>query len=314
MERLQHTIQPILDILDDGLRLYRQGFVLFVLLTALAIVPLSIVSGWVTATDNSWQNWIALLVVLLAFLLAVYMLAAISRATLLLQQGRSVALREALRISPLRLAGMGCYGLLFWLFVSVLASVIFFACFCSALVSGVFSFGGALAVGDSPIASAAAFLLGVLIILTLVLFYIAGLVLIGATYGSVIYALQPFVQQDGNSDQLVRLSSALLAYRFRFNLLAFLITSSIFSAISLAVSVAIGVLVPLPLFLALGDHSPIAQGVSMFAWFFGFIVVVPPMPIWMTLLYQRNYASRAGSDLQARIAALTTTQAAHEAG
>jgi hypothetical protein len=49
----------------------------------------------------------------------------------------------------------------------------------------------------------------------------------------------------------------------------------------------------------------------MFAWFFGFIVVLPPMFIWMTLLYQRNYASRAGSDLESRIAALASEQNVH---
>jgi hypothetical protein len=310
MDRFQRTIQPILDILDDGLRLYRQGFVLFVLLTALAIVPLAIGVMWATAVNN---GWIALLVVLLAFPLAVYILAAISRATLMLQQGHSAALGTALRISPLRLAGMGCYGLLFSTFVTVTAIVVFYGCFCSALVSGVFSFGGlgVLAGENSPIATAAAFLLGVLVILTLVLFYVAGVLLSGATYGSVIYALQPFVQHNGSNRQLVRLSRELIEYRFGFNLLAFLITSSIFGATSLAVSMAIGVLVPLPLFLAMGDNSPIAQGVSMFAWFFGFIVVLPPMFIWMTLLYQRNYASRAGSDLESRIAALASEQNVH---
>jgi hypothetical protein len=265
---------------------------------------------WATATSN---GWIALLVVLLAFPLAVYIVAATSRTVLMLQQGYNVTLGAALRISPLRLTGMGCYGLFFSILVTVVTSSIFYACFCSALLSGAFSFGGlsALAGENSSIASAAAFLLGMLVILTLALFYIAGLLLSGATYSSVIYALQPFVQHTGSSGQLVRLSYELLTYRFRFNLLAFLITSSIFSAISLAVSVAIGVLVPLPLFLALGDNSPIAQGVSMFAWFFGFVVVVPPMPIWMTLLYQRNYASRTGSDLESRIAALSTEQTVH---
>jgi hypothetical protein len=310
MDRFQRTIQPILDILDDGLRLYRQGFVMFVLLTALAIVPLAMGIMWATATNN---GWIALLVALLAFPLVVYILAAISRAVLMLQQEYSATLGAALRISPLRLAGMGCYGLLFFIFVTIITSSIFYACFCSALLSGVFSFGGlgALAGENSSIATAAAFLLGMLIILTLALFYVAGLLLSGATYGSVVYALQPFVQHNGSSGQLLRLSYELLAYRFSSNLLAFFITSSIFSAISLAASVAIGVLVPLPLFLALGDNSPVAQGVSMFAWFFGFIVVLPPMPIWMTLLYQRNYASRAGSDLQARIAALASEQTVH---
>ncbi|NJL33991.1 MAG: hypothetical protein HC893_09165 [Chloroflexaceae bacterium] len=61
-------------------------------------------------------------------------------------------------------------------------------------------------------------------------------------------------------------------------------------------------MLPFPLLLALGEESLAAQGISVFAWIVGLIVVIPPLPIWMALLYQRNVAAWEGHDLAKRIA------------
>jgi hypothetical protein len=82
------------------------------------------------------------------------------------------------------------------------------------------------------------------------------------------------------------------------------LTSAIFGALAVAVTIAVGVLLPLPLFIALGEASLVAQGVSASAWLLGLIVVLPPMPIWMVLLYQRNVVARYGPDLAERIGAV----------
>ena len=42
---MTETLQPILALLDEGLRLYRRNFVGFVLLTASWFVPVAIVAG-----------------------------------------------------------------------------------------------------------------------------------------------------------------------------------------------------------------------------------------------------------------------------
>ena len=42
---MRTILQPTLDVLDEGLRLYRRGFVSFVLLTAVGIVPFGLLIG-----------------------------------------------------------------------------------------------------------------------------------------------------------------------------------------------------------------------------------------------------------------------------
>ncbi|HEU5011944.1 MAG TPA: hypothetical protein VFT66_05315, partial [Roseiflexaceae bacterium] len=60
---------------------------------------------------------------------------------------------------------------------------------------------------------------------------------------------------------------------------------------------------PLPLSFVLGGESPITAALSAAAWLLGLCVVLPPLPIWMALLYRRNLAARSGADLEAKIQA-----------
>jgi hypothetical protein len=119
-----------------------------------------------------------------------------------------------------------------------------------------------------------------------------------------IYGLQPFILDNLSFGASVQRSIDLTFYRTGRNLLAFVLASAIFGGIAVAATTAVGVLLPLPLFWALGDESLVAQGISASAWLLGLIVVLPPMPIWMTLLYQQNQATREGHDLAQQIAAL----------
>jgi hypothetical protein len=125
----------------------------------------------------------------------------------------------------------------------------------------------------------------------------------GATYSSLVYALQPFVQDTLTFGDSIERSVNLTFYRLGQNLLAFVFASFIFAATSISVTVTLWVLLPLPLFWTLGSESPIAQGSSAMALLLGLIVVLPPMPIWMALLYQRNLDAYQGRDLVERVAA-----------
>jgi hypothetical protein len=302
MASFHQTAQPILDVFDEGILLYRRGFVVFVLLTAMWIVPLAVGVGLLIVFE---QEFVFVVLMLLSLPLAVYLVGGLSRATTAVQQERVPGIGEALRIGPLRLLGMGLYSLVFMIVVNILTSVVMTVFFCSGMFALVAVFGASTAAINSELGQAVSVIMGVLFLLLILLFYAISLLISGAVYCSLIYGLQPFIQHPINFGQAVQHSINLITYRFGFNLLAFFLTSMLFSATALVITIAIGSLLPLPLLLALGQHSPVAQGVSIFAWIVGLIVVLPPLPIWMTLLYQRNHAAREGSDLVARIAATT---------
>jgi hypothetical protein len=138
-------------------------------------------------------------------------------------------------------------------------------------------------------------------------FYGLSLVLSGAGYSWMIYGIQPFVLTKLSIRQAMGQSFDLLFYQFRRNLLVFFGASAIFGALTVAVTIAVGVILPLPLFIALGPESVWTQGVSATAWLFGLMLVLPPMPIWMALLYERNRSDRDGDALIARVEAMRKT-------
>lgn len=305
---MHKRLQPILDILDEGLRLYRRGFVGYVLLAASWLVPVAIGVGLVLALGDNWGSDATALIIIAALLLAlplaIYLLAAISRATLTLQQQQRIDLRAALRIGPLRVAGMGCYSLLFSIVVNTVTSMLGALICCPLYLAMIFAVGG---IAGSFSDGFGAFIGAVLVVVGLllfVLFYGLSLVISGASYSSMVYALQAFAQDNLPFGAAFQRSLDMTFYRFGNNLLAFVLASAIFSALAIVVTITIGLLLPLPLLWALGESSPVAQGVSASAWLLGLIVVLPPMPIWMTLLYQHNLAARQGSDLATQIADL----------
>ena len=46
------------------------------------------------------------------------------------------------------------------------------------------------------------------------------------------------------------------------------------------------------------------------AWLIGLMLVLPPLPIWMALLYQRNRAAHDGTDLRVKVEAWLRTDVA----
>lgn len=307
---MRASLQPMLDLLDEGLRLYRRGFVGFVLLAALWLVPVAIGIGLSIAAIQFWgEN--ALLLLLLGWMLLlvplmVYLIGGLSRATLAVQQEQPIRVGQALAIPPLRAAGMGCYSIVLYIVTNILFSIVSMACFCPLyfVIFMGFSGVGAFSSEAGDFGAVVAVIVGVILGLILILFYGASLVFSGATYSVLVYGLQPFALERSPPGETIQRSVDLLTYRFGTNLIAFLLTSAIFGALAVAVTIAVGVLLPLPLFIALGEASLVAQGVSASAWLLGLIVVLPPMPIWMVLLYQRNVVARYGPDLAERIGAV----------
>lgn len=301
---MRERIQPILALLDQGLWLYRRNFAAFVLIGASWLVPLAIAAGLVLASfawlDELWALLLALGFALLAVPLALYLVAGLSRAAAAAADGQAVRIRAALAIPPRRLAGAGCFGIVYAFVAQIVASVLTTVLICPVYLLGVGAVSGALALTDDSALSA-----GLLVIVGVAVLcvYGLGLVIGGATYSSLIYALQPWVQESLPFGETLQLSLDLVGYRFARNFAGWFLSALIAGAVGVTVTLTVALLLPLPLLYALGAESPVAQAVSASAWLIGLVLLLPPLPIWMTLLYRRNLEQRRGSDLAARVEA-----------
>lgn len=307
---MRQTVDPILDMLDEGLRLYRRAFAPLLILAAGAAIPIGLVLvALVLAADwlSSGFGGLLLSAVLFAGLpLSLYVMGALSRAALMAADGEPVRLRRALAFRPLRVLGMGCYGTIFSFAASVAVSAVSTACICIAYALVIAVVGVAISLGSlggSAGGAAAGFFVTVAVVAFLAI-YAAGLVLNGAIYGSVVYVLQPFCHEQTRVGEAIGRSLDLLTFRLGQNLLFFVFASLVFGAAALAATLAIGVLAPLPALFLLGAESTVARAITAAAWVCGVSAAVPLLPIWMALLYRRRVAARDGADLAERVALL----------
>jgi hypothetical protein len=300
-----------MELLDEGLRIYRRSFSRFVLLAGLAALPIAVavIALFLAAEELQADLSVSLFFFgsFVALPVSFYVMGALSRAAVLAATGAPVRLRHALAIRPTRALGMGCYGTIFMMVASAVVSVVSTVCFCGlylVIMAGTLSF--ASVTGGGALGNAAAGLALSIAIIALIMLYIAGLVVNGAVYGSAIYAMQPFVQDDLRLSTTVQRSVDLVGYRFGNNLLAFLSASLVFGATALAATLAIGLLLPLPALFLLGAESPVTQAITATAWIAAMAAATPLLPIWMALLYQRRRAAREGELLDAQLAALSS--------
>jgi hypothetical protein len=306
-------LQSILDLLDEGLLIYRRGFVRFALIVLLGALTLAVsIGGLVASAAYAGGGW-SVLAFLIGFPLVMLVLTvgagAISRSTVALRAGQTMRLREAFRFGARRTLGMGCFGIVFLILVNIVSSVL--SCICIVpiffLIGSVAAVPGSFGVGNDPNPALIVIFI-VLFAVLIVLVYGFSLLVSGATYGSFVYGLQSFALEAGGVRAAMGRSFELLFYRFGYNLLTFVITGLAFAAMAGVVTIAISVLLPLPLIIALGAESPLAQAASGFAWLLGFSVAMPLMPIWMALLYTQNADRHNGRDLAERIATLAARE------
>jgi hypothetical protein len=296
-------LQPILALLDEGLSLYRRNFVGFVLIAASWFVPVAIVMGLAIAADAWLDEVVAVLLLFGAFVLLfpllIYLIGGLSRAAIMAAEGQPVRFRAAMAINPLRALGMGCFTIIYYILAQIVSSMISMVCICPLFFFGSFAIG-AMASASDGIGGAGAIGISIIVLL-FVVFYAFALIVGGASYSSLIYGLQPWVQENQNFGQSLQRSFDLMAYRFWRNALIWGLAAVLVTAAGISVAMTIGLLLPLPLFYALGSESTLAQAVSASAWMIGFVVVLPPLPIWMALLYRRNRVAYEGADLNAQV-------------
>ena len=300
---MSERLQPILALLDEGIAIYRRNFAGFVLISALWFVPVAIAVGALIAAGSWLDTGPAILLglagVLLLFPLGIYLVGGLSRAAAAAIDGRPPRFREALAIRPLRAAGMGCFTLVYMVIAQIASYVISLICICPLYVVGLLLLGGVSSLTNAT--EEVGLFLGLIFLLVVLIGYALALVAGGAVYSSLIYALQPWAQESRPFGETFQRSLDMVGYRFWRNLLVWGLTALLVAAIGLTVTVTIGVLLPLPLTFALGSESPIMQAITASAWLIGFVVVLPPLPIWMALFYRRNRAAREGADLDAEV-------------
>lgn len=306
---MSDALQPILALLDEGLSLYRRNFVGFLLIMASWFVPVAIAAGLtvvaISWAEPTWAVALALGASLLLLPLLIYLAGGLSRAAGAAAEGRPARFREAMAIRPLRAAGMGCFAVIYAIVSQIVSSFLSALCICPLYVVGVLA-ASLLGATTSSISAVPAILalLGVT-----ALGFFASLTIVGATGSGLFYGLQPWVQEARPFGETLGRSLALIGYRFGRNLLVWCLAALLIAAVGLTVTATIGTLLPLPLAYALGEDSPVVQAIAIGAWLLGLMVILPPLPIWMALLYRRNRALYEGEELMAKVREWSQTQA-----
>jgi hypothetical protein len=294
-------LQPVLALLDEGLSLYRRNFAGFVLITASWFVPVAICAGLVAVAaswlEGIWPVLLTLAALLLLFPLLIYLIGGLSRAAVAAAEGRAVRFREAMAIPPLRAAGMGCFTIVYTIVAQFATSLLSVVCICPLYLAGLLFFGLTITATNGVGAVAG----GVILAVTFLLGVFGSLMISGASGSVLFYGLQPWVQEARPFGESMGRSLELIGYRIGRNLVIWCMAALLIAAAGTTVTATIGTLLPLPLLYALGEDSPVAQAISLSAWLIGFMVILPPLPIWMALLYQRNRAAQEGLDLQAKV-------------
>ena len=300
--RMANTLTVLLAQFDEGISIYRRNFVPFLLISLSWFVPVAIAVGliflYATQRDDIGILIGILLLLILAVPLFVYLVSGLSRAAVAVDEGQPVRFREAFAIRPVRAISMMVFTVVYYVLAQIATSMLSIVFICPLYIVGIF-----VTIGLGSFSSSVGFAAMAIIGIAFAMIYILLIAIGGAAYSSLIYALQPWAQEQHAFGDSIQLSLDLLGYRFGRNLLAWILSTLLVTAVGLAVTLAIGVVLPLPLSCVLGSESPVTVAVSVAAWLLGLCVVLPLLPIWMALLYRRNRAARAGVDLEAKIQA-----------
>jgi hypothetical protein len=292
----QRQALPVLALFDDGLRLYRQHAPRFVLITTLGMVPLAlalrIVARAAAWFDPAWALWLRLVLLPCCVALIVFVVGSLSLAASRALDREPLVLGKLL-LGPLRVVAASVASLsyaivaqgfyiLIALSLGILLATIFFVIQQIVLQ---LPFGGAL-------------LLDLLVLSAVASIYLALTAAFGVPYVSVIYALQPwFHEQHSFRAQRLR-SRALRLAQFGDDFTIFFWAALLTSLVALSLIASLELLVRL-----LVSDPALLRTITRIGWIVIAIVLLPPLPIWMTLVYRRVVAMYDGGELAARIAA-----------
>lgn len=295
----------VLEVLDDGLRLYRRHLAGFTLVATAVLVLLALFSLSLMAfvrseigTSAGWSVLAFVVLLLLGYPLLLYAFAALSRATAAALDGQPITLWTALKLSPLRGLGMIFFNLLFSFVASMGAGVVMMVVSCPIIYLSATLTAIAASVSGGSFSSVFAFFSGIGQISVLWTLAVSG-----AWLASCVFALQAFVLEQQPWGQAVSRSIDVLTTRFGRCMLMFLTAGTIFSTLMLSylgslltLSFLIQDLLSLNLSPLAGDVITIVLTVA------SLVILLPPLSIWMAMFYRRQTRDRDGEEIARRVA------------
>lgn len=302
--RRNDRLPLILDLLDDGLWLYRQYWSAFALITATGFVPLLIIGMALLTMRPATRPGLWAVIgagAVLTLVVGSWMIAALSRATAAALAQQSINIRTALAVPPTRLLRGGWFAL-----VRSAKAFAYYAV--GALTWGILVGGTTLVLRVVLGAALGAWNVSPQVI-TLVstgytvfgLYFLLVLV-IGMPVSAGIHVLQPWLHERHLDHTAARIFAELWRSDFDQDGLYFaaaLVCSGICTIAGVSAGVALW---PLITFFV----QPDATGLISLAAPGALLVSVPPLPIWMALLYRHAAAVRAGNEFADEIAAWHT--------
>ena len=301
--RRARALPWVLRLLDDGLRLYRRNLASFLLIGAVILVPMAglgiLVAALVrTELGQGWAIVGSLALALIQYPILMYACLALSRAAGDALAGRPIKLGAVLRLRPIRAVGMGCYGILLAIVSGLFSSVLVISVACPLIYAMLFGAGFLGSLGGSSILGAAGSLFGVVVGLIV----LSTLLLTSATFATLAYAVQAFALEDRPVGSAISRSIDLLLFRFGRNLLMFVGAGAIIGTLLIAYAGTIlaggaGILRLLDI-----EPSPIvAQALSSVVTTATWVLLLPPLPIWMAMLHRALAEERDGTELLAAV-------------
>lgn len=299
------TLPVVLEVLDDGLRLYRQHFASFTLIATAVLVVLALFSlsfiAFVRTELGSTAGWIFLAVcvlLLVSYPLLLYVFAALSRAAAAALDGQMISARTALWVNPLRAGGIIVFNMLFSLLTAIAASGLMLVFYCPmTFLSLLLSVMLGAVVDSSGVGVGLFGIIGVIGQLsTLWIISVAG-----GWLASSVYALQAFVLEQRPWSQTASRTFDILTMHLGQSLLMFLGAGAIFGTLTLSYLGSLLVLwnivqEQLSLPPLVGDVITIVLTVS------SLVILLPPLSIWMAIFYRRQARERDGEEIVRRVA------------
>lgn len=284
-----------LAILDDGVAIYRGNVARYLIITLIWIVPFALAILLIVAiADNGWLAFVLGVVTLMLMIPALNMwVIMLARATRMAVAGEPIRIRATFGMPAPRALGMGCFTVLYMLVIQLIASAFSTLFFCIVWIAGLSAIGIFANVGGAFAGLSAAVTLGGS--------YTLSAAISGAAAAALFHALQPWALEDIPGGQLFGRGVDTTTHRIGYNLIVWLLTGTVYAIMIAIAMVSIGIFAVIPLVDTLST-SLLNQAIVAVAWLIGFILVVPLMPIWMTLLYTRKHNARAGGDLGLRVA------------
>lgn len=300
------SLPVVLELLDDGLRLYRRNLAGFTLVSTAVLVGLALLGMSFMAVvraelgGGGWTAIAVFLLLMIGYPLTLYGFAALSRAAGAALDGQPVSLPSALRLSPARGCGMLVFNAFFAMFATIGAGIV------STVVACPLFYLPLLGIGLASSATSVSGAVGIILFAALgqagTFWSIA---VSGAWLASMVFSVQPFALEQQSWSAAVSRALDVLFARFGRTLLMFLGAGAIFGTLILSYFGSIVVLLSvLQSALNLDDLPPLVGDITVIVVLIASLVVLlPPLAIWMAMFFRHTARERDGSDMSERVAA-----------